>query len=297
MEGHGTLTSTTANKAAAPAYRAGDAFDRYCEMVRHIQPLEAHEEAKLLKRWMHKRDEQAARRIIESQLRLVVHLAWKYRGYGVSRDELVAEGNLGLLKALDHFDGRKVRFATYAVHWVRSAMLAHVMKSFSIVPAGTSARQARMFFRLRGERTRLESKFAGDKEKVDEKLAELFNATPEEIRAHTARLSGPDMSLDVPRGEDDEQTPVSQLPGDESAADDALLLGERDAKVRKVVESSWEELDARERLILEERLMNDEEQTLQELGNKVGLTRERMRQLEVKVKSRLRRKLEPELAA
>ncbi|MFL5318988.1 MAG: sigma-70 family RNA polymerase sigma factor [Myxococcaceae bacterium] len=297
MEAQGTQ-SMTEQMAGTAAYRAGDAFDRYCSMVRRMSPLDAAEEAKLLKRWMKKRDTLAARRIIEGQLRLVVHLASKYRGYGVSRDELVAEGNLGLLRALDHFDGRKVRFATYAVHWVRSAMLAHVMKSYSLVPAGTSARQARLFFRLRGERNKLEARLGHDDERVTARLAYLFNATPEEIRSHTARLSGPDNSLDVSRNDDEESSaPITLLASEEDSVDEELVRAEEAERVRTAVEKTLPELDARERLILEERLMADEEETLQALGERVGLTRERMRQLEVKLKARLRRSLEPELAA
>lgn len=297
MEAQGTL-SMTEQMAATPAYRSGDAFDRYCSMVRRVAPLEADEEAKLLRRWMRDRDTFAARRIIEAQLRMVVHLASKYRGYGVSRDELVAEGNLGLLRALEHFDGRKVRFATYAVHWVKSAMLAHVMKSYSVVPAGTSARQARLFFRLRGERSKLEARHGADREKVEAKLAYLFNASQEEIRAHSARLSGPDMSLDMPRTEeDDASAPVQLLPSEDAAMDDTLVQSELAERVRSAVEKTLPELDSRERLILKERLMSDEEETLQALGDRVGLTRERMRQLEAKLKARLRRQLEPELAA
>lgn len=278
-------------EAGAAFGTAAGTFDRYCAKVRNAPQLTADEEAELLRRWVKKRDVTAARRLIEGNLRLVLILSGRYKGYGVSRDELVAEGNLGLLRALKHFDGRKIRFATYASYWVRSAMLALVMKNYSLVPAGSSARQARMFFRLRSEKAKLEARYGNDREAVNGKLAYLFNASPEEIEAQTARLSGPDASLDAPRSEEDEGSAVVDLVGEERAADEGLIADEQAEAVRSVLQREWESLDARERLIVKERLMSDEEQTLQALGDKVGLTRERMRQLEAKLKTRLKRAL------
>lgn len=299
MEAIDTLSTTTVAARRALAARGPDtagatsgSFDRYCAKVRTAPVLTADEEAELLRRWVAKQDLRAAQRLIEGSLRLVLILSGRYKGYGVSRDDLVAEGNLGLLRALKNFDGRKIRFATYASYWVRSAMLALVMKNFSLVPAGSSARQARMFFRLRSEKSRLEARYGTQaREQVTLKLARLFNASPEEIEAQTVRLSGPDTSLDAPRSDEDDTPAVSELPGDGQAIDDRLVATEQARTVREVLQREWATFDARERLIVQERLMSDDAQTLQTLGDRFGLTRERMRQLEVKVKARLRRAL------
>lgn len=301
MEANDPLTTTTATRGAREAgaafASAAGTFDRYSAKVRTAPQLTAAEEQELLRRWVKKQDVHAARRLIEGNLRLVLILSGRYKGYGVSRDELVAEGNLGLLKALKHFDGRKIRFATYASYWVRSAMLALVMKNYSLVPAGTSARQARMFFRLRSEKSKLESRYGQNRELINERLSYLFNATTEEIEAQTVRLSGPDTSLDAPRSVEDDTTHLDALADDERPLDDALVADERAEAVQGVLRREWANLDAREQLIVKERLMSDDEQTLQALGEKVGLTRERMRQLEARVKLRLRKALVAERLA
>lgn len=303
MEAHDTLTTTTAVREACAASRsaasafAGGTFDRYTAKVRKAPQLTAAEEAELLRRWVKKQDVTAARTLIEANLRLVLILSARYKGYGVCRDDLVAEGNLGLLKALKHFDGRKIRFATYASYWVRSAMLALVMKSYSIVPAGSSARQARMFFRLRSEKSKLEARYGHDRELINARLSYLFNASTEEIEAQTARLSGPDTSLDAPRSPEDDGSLLDGMPAEAPLMDDTLVAHEKARVVKGVLAREWPKLDAREKLIVQERLMSDDEQTLQALGDKVGLTRERMRQLEAKLKLRLRKALVAERVA
>lgn len=299
MEANDTLTTTTAAREAGAAFgTATGAFDRYSAKVRTTPRLTADEESELLRRWVKQQDMSAARRLVEGNLRLVLILSTRYKGYGVSRDELVAEGNLGLLKALKHFDGRKIRFATYASYWVRSAMLSLVMKNYSLVPAGTSARQARMFFRLRSEKAKLEARHGQNRELINNRLSYLFNASTEEIEAQTVRLSGPDSSLDAPRSADDDSTCLEALTGEEHrSVDDAMVADEQAQAIQGVLKREWHKLDAREQLIVKERLMADEEQTLQALGDKVGLTRERMRQLEAKLKTRLRRALVAERIA
>jgi RNA polymerase sigma-32 factor len=184
---------------------------------------------------------------VTSHLRLVAKIAMGYRGYGLPVAELIAEGNIGLLRAVEKFDLRGVRFKTYATYWIRAHMLAAAMRANSIVTVATGALGAKFFFKLRSARAKAETLLGAGHEGIDALLAEQFGVSEDVIRLHSARLGSHDVSLDVKRSEDSETTGLDLLP-DESA-DPEMTLGdlERDELIHTTVRRLWKGLDARER--------------------------------------------------
>lgn len=236
-------------------------------------------------------DRQAGDRLLLAHVSAVARIAHQYRGYGIPVSDLAGEGNVGLIEALTRFDEtRGIRFFTYARHWVRAKILAYALRHSSIVVGGTGARQSKLFFRLRSERARLVAEHGSD-DGLDGLLAEQFQTSEEQIRESTNRLGRSDASLDAPVG-------VSGFTlGDliTSHDDQAELFAQREteALVQDAVSSLWKGLDKRERMIIRKRLLVDDPEaaTLEALGSKLGVTRERVRQIETGVKSKLREAL------
>lgn len=257
-------------------------------------------ERELAEAWMTRRDRRAAEALVEAHLPVVIRLANRLRGYGVPRDELVAEGNVGLLRAVEKFDLRGVRFKTYATYWIRAYMLACAMRSNSIVTAATGALGASFFFKLRSARARAEALMGPGHDGIDALLAEQFGVSEDVIRHHTARLAAHDVSLDVAVSEDGETSGLDLLPGDDASPEDALGALERDELVHSTVHRVARGLDERERAVLFQRLLSENDDvTLSDLGDRFSLSRERLRQIEARVKQRLRRALDtvsPEVA-
>lgn len=252
----------------------------------------AHEEQALARAWQKRNDAAARERLVEAHLDLVVYLAKRLRGYGVPLEELMAEGNLGLLRAVDRFDKRGVRFRTYATFWVRAYMLAHALRSTSVVVNSTGAVGAKLFFKLRSARAKLETKLgAHQTEAVEAALAQQFSVTVEQIRAHTQRMQGLDVSVDQPAGEDGDSTMVDLMAADQQSPEELSAQRQRENAVRMAVAGLWESLDHRERAVLQQRLMDGDSVTLAELGEGFGLSRERLRQIEARLKARLKRAL------
>ena len=255
-------------------------------------PLTADVEAQLASRWQLRKDRVALEQLIEAHLGLVTHTARRLKGYGVPLEELMAEGNLGLLRAADRFEDRNVRFRTYAAFWVRAYMLAYALRQKSIVTAATGAVGAKLFFKLRSARAKLEARLGPDPELIDPLLARQFGLTVEQIRSHTARLGSADVSLDEHAGDESDATRGELLPDVGELPDTLAWRRQRDASVRAVLSRMWEQLDARERAVLEHRLLADEgDTTLADLGKGFSLSRERLRQIEAKLKVRLKKAL------
>lgn len=255
-------------------------------------PLSADTEARLAKAWQLRKDRAALEQLVEAHLGLVTHTARRLKGYGVPLEELMAEGNMGLLRAVDRFEDRNVRFRTYAAFWVRAYMLAYALRQKSIVTAATGAVGAKLFFKLRSARAKLEARLGPDPEVVDPLLAKQFGLTVEQIRSHSARLGSSDLSLDEHAGDESDATRGELLPDVGDLPDDLAWKSQRDAAVRGVIVRLWEKLDARERAVLEHRLMADEgETTLADLGKDFSLSRERLRQIEAKLKGRIKKAL------
>lgn len=272
-------------------------FERQCAQISRRPAMTEVEEKRLAERWLVKRDRKAAEALVEAHLPLVLHLAHRLRGYGVSRDELVAEGNVGLLRAVEKFDLRGVRFKTYATYWIRAHMLAYAMRANSIVTSATGALGARFFFKLRSARARAEALLGPGHDGIDALLARQFGVTEDVIRHHTARLQSSDVSLDVKVGDDSDTTALDLMPGDGLDPEESVGTVERDELVHATIRRLWKALDERERAVLQHRLLSDDDETtLADLGDRFKLSRERLRQIELRVKDRLKRALDTAMA-
>lgn len=271
-------------------FGSNEGFRKYVQAVNRFDKLCREEEQQLARRWQEADDQAAGNRLIECNLRYVVRIAGKYRGYGLRMADLVEEGNVGLLKALRRFDpGRNLRFMTYASYWVRAYVLSYVLRYFSIVGVGTGPLQSRMFFRLQGERAKLTQKLGSDETAIDEALANKFKTTPDRVRNMRTRLSRRDNSLDAPAYREGAATMIDLLPSATSNQEHLTAGAERNHLVQKILRDVWHTLDDREKIIIESRLLTTDSATLAELGRAMGLSRERVRQLEERLKGKLRR--------
>jgi RNA polymerase sigma-32 factor len=269
----------------------------FVQNLDRFAPLEREQELELARRYRDQDDQAAAEQLVQSHLKSVVKMAHKYRGYGIYLSDLIAEGNLGLLEAVRRFEPeRGLRFLTYARYWIRAYMLAHILKHWSIVDLGTTALQSKMFFKLQAEHARLSHELGSDEDQVAERLADKFDTSVDNVRASLARLKRRDTSLDVPVMAESKTT-FGEMLADESLVDQEQLAASAELAdlVHDAIARVWPGLDCRERLILRERLLpenNDDPKTLASLGDRLGVTRERVRQLEVGVKDKLRRTIE-----
>lgn len=268
-------------------------ISRYISRVQQYPQLSREDEVELARAWSDRQDEAAAEKLVRAHLRYVVAIALKYRRYGVPLSELVAEGNFGVVHALKKFQPeRGNRFVTYAAYWIRAYILNYIIRSWSLVGAGSGALRSKMFFKLRRERVRVQN-LVGDGEEGEVELAARLGLPRDQVQAMLRRLDARDVSLDAKVFDDSSATVVDTLvaPGeDQEQSLDAT--GSRD-RVKDAVRGAVDELDGRERFIVEHRLMADpeDELSLAELGRRLGVSRERARQLEARAKKKLRHRL------
>ena len=269
---------------------AGDIGLRsYLARIRKYPQLTREQETELARRWLHHGDRAAAETLVTANLRFVVSIASGYRGYGFSLSDLVEEGNVGLLEAVKRFDPeRGRRFMTYGAFWIRAFILAYVLKSWSLVGVGTGPLQSKLFFRLQRERARLSARL-GSTPTTDRRLARKFGTTEERIRDMQGRLDGRDQSLDALVFRDGHVTALDLLVDEHPGQEAGLAQAELNLKVRERLGQVMSALDPREAYIVETRLLAEDRETLAEIGRKLGLSRERVRQLESRLKARLRR--------
>jgi RNA polymerase sigma-32 factor len=270
-------------------------FSAYLAAIQHFEPLDREEELKLARRWRRRGDRDAADTLVRANLRFVVKIAMGYRGYGLKVSDLVEEGNIGLCEAVRRFDpARNLRFMTYAAYWIRAYILAHVLKQWSMVGVGTGPLQSKLFFRMARERAKITTALGADgtPSLVEERLARKFGTSAERIRDMTGRLEAKDMSLDAAAWRDGNATALELLADDHSEGqEDRFERMQRDEIVRHRVHGVARGLSARERYILSRRLLCDEADTLAEIGKHLNLSRERVRQIEDRLKLKLRRAL------
>jgi RNA polymerase sigma-32 factor len=263
----------------------------FMQRVRSTEVLSREDEHDLAVRYRNG-DRAAGTKLVESNLRFVLSMARQYKRYGLPMPELVAEGNVGLATALEKFDPYKgTRFVTYAAYWIRAYVLNYVIRSWSLVGAGSGPLRSKLFFQLRRERARI-SNVVHNKDEALAALAEKLNMTVEKLEPLLQRLDARDVSLDVPVYADGEGTRGDSLGDNAPPADEQYAQAERQNVYDIRVRAAVARLDPRERFIVEQRIMSDEELSLAELGRKLGVSRERARQLE----ARARKKLEAQLA-
>jgi RNA polymerase sigma-32 factor len=263
-------------------------------------PLSRDEETKLARAWRDHQDPVAADRLVRAHLRYVVATAAKYRRYGVPMNELVAEGNFGLVHALRKFEPeRGFRFVTYAAYWIRAYVLNHVIRSWSLVGSGSGALRSKMFFRLRRERVRLANLLDG-REEVEAALADQMKVSRPQLDNMLRRLEARDVSLDAKVFDDSTATLVDTLVSPDDSQESTLAKSQTRGHLSKLVNAAIEQLDSRERYIVETRLIADAEErmSLADIGRALGVSRERARQLESRAKLKLRNQLQsmPEAA-
>jgi len=265
-------------------------LSRYIARVRRIPTLSREDEHELAVR-LHQGDRAAAHRLVEANLRYVVAVAVQYRRYGIRVGDLVAEGNLGLMMAVSKFDPeRGTRFVTYAGYWIRAYMLDLVVRSSTMVGAGSGPLRSKIFFRLRRERAKV-ANLVEDSDERDEILAAKFNVTKQSMQDMTRRLDARDVSLDAQVFGDSGLSLLDTLPGEALPQDEQYVDAERGKAVRELLSDALDGLDRRERYIVERRIMAEEEMSLADIGRELGVSRERARQLEARAKKKLQRQL------
>jgi RNA polymerase sigma-32 factor len=249
-------------------------------------PLTITEENRLSRRWRTMEDPAALARLVQAHLGLVIRIATEFRHSGPSMEDLIQEGNLGLTIAARRFDpGRATRLATYATYWIRACMLEHVVRSHGPVRIGTTRSQRKIFFGLGRARRKLER---GGAAPDSDSLAAVLGVEREDIEAMTPRLTGRDVSLDAPRSPDDRREMGGML-AEEGPSPEDVVAGceENDTRKARLFEG-LKVLDSRERAIIRARHMRQRPATLASLGKKFGISRERVRQLELRAKGKLR---------
>ncbi len=248
-------------------------------------PLSREEEAELARRYRETGDRAAFERLVEANLRFVVRIAHRYRGYGLPMPDLIQEGNIGLITAVERFDpSRGIRLISYAVWWIRAMIQAYILRNWSMVKIGTTHTQRKLFFNLSKARRALHR----SEDASDEEVASRLGVPVEEVRQMAERVTSRDASLATPVGDDAEST-LGDLVRDGSPPPDALTArAELDRALRWRLAAAAEHLDPRERYILEHRLLAEEPMHLATLGAHFGVSRERARQLELRVKKKLR---------
>jgi RNA polymerase sigma-32 factor len=266
------------------------ALTDYIRRVRAIPRLSREEEHELALHAI-KGDIQAAHRLVEANLRFVIAVALQYRRYGIPISELIAEGSLGLMLAVRKFDpDRGTRFVTYAGYWIRAYVLNLVVKSASMVGGGSGVLRSKLFFRLRRERARLAS-LEQDQGRVVEELAERFHVDAERMSRMLRQLDAKDVSLDVAAHPDSAHTMLDTLRDDSQNQEDELAASQQQTGLTGRLDVALDTLDRRERYIVEQRIMGEDDVSLAELGRRLGVSRERARQIEARAKRKLRKQL------
>ncbi|HKX21913.1 MAG TPA: RNA polymerase sigma factor RpoH [Rhizorhapis sp.] len=275
-----------------PALRGEGSLSRYLQEIRKFPMLEQQEEYMLAKRWREHNDLEAAHRLVTSHLRLVAKIAMGYRGYGLPVSELISEGNIGLMQGVKKFEpDRGFRLATYAMWWIRASIQEFILRSWSLVKMGTTAAQKKLFFNLRRMKNNLEAFEDGDLRPEDvEKIATDLGVSEEDVVSMNRRMAmGGDTSLNVPMREDGDGQWQDWL-SDEGPLQDERVADAQEADVRHgMLVEAMADLNEREKHILAERRLAEEPKTLEELSQVYGVSRERVRQIEVRAFEKLQK--------
>jgi RNA polymerase sigma-32 factor len=267
-------------------------LSRYLTEIRKFPMLSKDEEFMLAQRWKEHQDPQAAHKMVTSHLRLVAKIAMGYRGYGLPIGEVISEGNVGLMQAVKKFEPDKgFRLATYAMWWIRASIQEYILRSWSLVKMGTTAAQKKLFFNLRKAKSQIAAFQEGDlrPEQVSA-IATKLGVLDSEVISMNRRLSGPDASLNAPLRSDSESEWQDWLADEEQVSQETVVAENEEKSLRmSLLEEAMVELTDRERHILTERRLKDDPTTLEELAAQYGVSRERVRQIEVRAFEKLQK--------
>ena len=285
-----------ANYSNLPAPTPEGGLNRYLQEIRKFPMLEQEEEYMLAKRWVEDQDTEAAHALVTSHLRLAAKIAMGYRGYGLPQAEVISEANVGLMQAVKRFDPEKgFRLATYAMWWIRASIQEYILRSWSLVKLGTTSAQKKLFFNLRKAKARIGALEDGDlrPEHVD-RIAHDLNVTKEEVISMNRRLSGGDASLNATISADGEGAAEWQDWLEDETADQAGDYAEHDELEirRELMAEAMAVLNEREQDILTQRRLMDSPVTLDELSRQYRVSRERIRQIEVRAFEKLQTKMQ-----
>jgi RNA polymerase sigma-32 factor len=277
-------------------FGTGNSLETYLAEINRFPLLTVEEEQRLARRFRDEGDTRAAHRLVTANLRFVVKVSYEYRSYGFRMADLIQEGNIGLMKAVQKFDPDKgIRLISYAVWWIRAYIQNHILKSWSLVKLGTTQAQRKLFFslaRTKREMDRTSLEHGADSDSHDAaKVAKKLHVKAGEVQEMEQRMDGRDLSLDAPIGDDGAHTHVDFVPSGLPSQDDELSGAQEHEMVAGRVTEALTRLDPRERYIIEQRVMSERPLTLKELGEHFGFSRERARQLEIRAKEKLRQEL------
>ncbi|MDJ0994834.1 MAG: RNA polymerase sigma factor RpoH [Dinoroseobacter sp.] len=282
-----------ANYTNLPAPSPEQGLNRYLQEIRTFPMLEPEEEYMLAKRWVDHEDTEAAHKMVTSHLRLAAKIAMGYRGYGLPQAEVISEANVGLMQAVKRFDPEKgFRLATYAMWWIRASIQEYILRSWSLVKLGTTSAQKKLFFNLRKAKARIGALEEGDLRPENvAKIAHDLNVTEDEVISMNRRLSGGDASLNAMIGSDGDGATEWQDWLEDEDADQAGDLAERDELNvrRELLAEAMDVLNDREKDILTQRRLQEKAVTLEDLSEVYGVSRERIRQIEVRAFEKLQK--------
>ncbi|HKG85217.1 MAG: RNA polymerase sigma factor RpoH [Microvirga sp.] len=284
--------------SALPVLANEGGLSRYLDEIRKFPMLEPSEEYMLAKRWREHGDSAAAHRLVTSHLRLVAKIAMGYRGYGLPISEVVSEGNVGLMQAVKRFEPDKgFRLATYAMWWIKAAIQEYILRSWSLVKMGTTANQKKLFFNLRKAKGRISALDEGDLRPDQVKqIATRLGVTEQDVVDMNRRLGG-DVSLNTPLREEGEGEWQDWLV-DDSASQETIVVAEQEGQNRlAALRDALSVLNPRERRIFEARRLAEDPITLEELSTEFGVSRERVRQIEVRAFEKIQEAVKKNLAA
>ena len=272
-------------------------LSRYLQDIRKFPMLQPQEELDLARRWKEVADEKAAHRLVTSHLRLVAKIAMGYRGYGLPVGELISEGNVGMMQAVKRFDpDRGFRLATYAMWWIRAAIQEYILHSWSLVKMGTTAAQKKLFFNLRRLKGQMAALEDGDLQPEQvAKIAHALAVPEQDVISMNRRLTAPDNSLNAPVRADSEGEWQDWLVDTSDSQETVLAESEDMGNRKQLLGDALKTLNERERHILIERRLKDEPTTLEELSQQYNISRERVRQIEVRAFEKLQKSMKQQV--
>ncbi len=280
-----------ANLQPIPALDPDSNLSRYLRDIRKFPVLEPEEEYTLAKRWKEREDADAAKALVTSHLRLVAKIAMGYRGYGLPLGEIISEGNLGLMRAVKRFEPEKgFRLATYAMWWIRASIQEYILRSWSLVKIGTTAAQKKLFFNIRRLKGEIQALEEGDLSPENvEKIAARLDVGEDDVISMNRRMTAPDSSLNAPLRVDSEGEWQDWLVDETENQETALAEREEAEERHRLLTEAMEVLSDRERKILIARRLQEEASTLEILSKEHGVSRERIRQIEMRAFQKLQK--------